>query len=824
MGVLNLDQAIKALCLLAAGYFLASTLYQWRRLRHIPGPFVASFSYLWLGISDWNGEQYEWHKVLGEKYGPLVRIGPNEVSTDDPETIRRIAGAKSTYPRSGWYDGTRVHADSDSIFTMVDPVLHDKRKAKTSQGYSGRETPGLETAIEEQIENFINLIRRKYVRKPGANSKLVPLELGRVYSLFTLDIISRIALGKEFGGVEADEDVVGFTHNIEAYMPIMNVLGDIPWARNIVFSKLGIRLLSPKPTDKAGIGLMMKMVNDEVRKRYTGDAKTFDMLGSFRRHGLSEIDCQTEALFMFIAGSETTASVMRLTLFYLIGTPAVYQRLKSEIKAAIESGRASSPITAAEARQLPYLQAVLYEGLRIRPTATATFGKKVPPEGDTIHGHFIPGGTTVAMNLASLMRSKAIFGEDADIFRPERFLEIDREAREEMQRQVELIFGYGRWMCAGKVIAWLELNKVLFEIMAPERKDKAIPSPEKPSQAAPSTPNIDGNGKPPLATTPSSSEPTLGAIALPFSPTRQAITSPYSNTPGTTLRSTGLALNPTRRAVTSSYSNTPGTTVRPGGLPLNPPFRATPFLFFNATQQATRPSYNTIFEVAPLSFKHTPRLAALPFGPTPQATPSLHPVHNSTARDAPTNYESPTLYMPENPYIPPASLFPCRNVNGPIARYVHPDGKKVLVYVHGDSELLLSSPEIRAAWAVRHGQDFAGHPDLIIARRLEHSMRDGTPIIHNRPAAEVRAAIAAVRLAHWVSEGFDTLVIATSSSWLLDGATVRSRIWISNGWRMKDPRDSQIKDLWQTLLASIRQWRYLGLSVKFLMVLPTWRS
>jgi cytochrome P450 len=88
----------------------------------------------------------------------------------------------------------------------------------------------------------------------------------------------------------------------------------------------------------------------------------------------------------------------------------------------------------------------------------------VPPEGDTIHGYFLPGGTTVAMNLSALMRSKKIFGEDADIFRPERFLEVDQETREEMQRTVELVFGYGRWMCAGKVIAWLELNKTLFEV------------------------------------------------------------------------------------------------------------------------------------------------------------------------------------------------------------------------------------------------------------------------------------------------------------------------------------------------------------------------
>lgn len=90
--------------------------------------------------------------------------------------------------------------------------------------------------------------------------------------------------------------------------------------------------------------------------------------------------------------------------------------------------------------------------------------KEVPPEGDTIHGKFIPGGTSIGMNPSGLLRSKELFGADADMFRPERFLEIDKEARTKMQRDVELTFGYGRWMCAGKPIAFLELNKVYFEV------------------------------------------------------------------------------------------------------------------------------------------------------------------------------------------------------------------------------------------------------------------------------------------------------------------------------------------------------------------------
>lgn len=66
-----------------------------------------------------------------------------------------------------------------------------------------------------------------------------------------------------------------------------------------------------------------------------------------------------------------------------------------EIDEGIADGRISSPITDAEAKQLPYLQAIIKEGLRILPPVSGLMDKEVPPEGDTIDGYFVPGGTKI---------------------------------------------------------------------------------------------------------------------------------------------------------------------------------------------------------------------------------------------------------------------------------------------------------------------------------------------------------------------------------------------------------------------------------------------
>lgn len=101
--------------------------------------------------------------------------------------------------------------------------------------------------------------------------------------------------------------------------------------------------------------------------------------------------------------------------------------------------------------------------------------KAVPPEGDTISGHFVPGGTRIAQNALSIQRRRDIFGADADVFRPERWLGISPEKKQLMVQTTELVFGNGRWGCLGKPVAFLELNKVYVEVCCPSSRLVSVP-------------------------------------------------------------------------------------------------------------------------------------------------------------------------------------------------------------------------------------------------------------------------------------------------------------------------------------------------------------
>lgn len=170
-----------------------------------------------------------------------------------------------------------------------------------------------------------------------------------------------------------------------------------------------------------------------------------------------------------VAGADSSAYAMTMILLNLVTNPRTHLALQSEIDGALASGAihdSSEPVTEAEAKSLPYLQAVLREGFRMFPPFVGLASKQVPPEGDVVNGYFVPGGTQVGHNTFGVGRLKSFWGEDADVFRPERWLEagFGTTRGKEMQAVLDLNFGWGKYQCLGKNVAMMELNKVFVEV------------------------------------------------------------------------------------------------------------------------------------------------------------------------------------------------------------------------------------------------------------------------------------------------------------------------------------------------------------------------
>lgn len=301
--------------------------------------------------------------------------------------------------------------------------------------------------------------------------------MARLSQYFTLDVLTRIAFGTPFGYLTRNEDVYRYIEETTGFLSILELASNFTFINLILSSRL-MRAFAPKPTDKTGMGAMLGVAKDVAAERYAPDAKTYpDMLGSFVKNGLSQQEAESESMLTILGGSDSTATAIRMTLLYILTTPSAYTRLIAELDANVNSS--SQPlIQFAVAKKLPYLQACIKEGLRMWPPFAGLQSKIAPPGGETVNGVFLPGGLEIGYNQHSTMRRKDVFGADANVFRPERWLEAVGEQLQEMERTLDMVFGSGRFSCLGKDVAMMELSKIFPALLG--EFEWSIVNPAKP--------------------------------------------------------------------------------------------------------------------------------------------------------------------------------------------------------------------------------------------------------------------------------------------------------------------------------------------------------
>ncbi|KAI1383031.1 cytochrome P450 [Hypoxylon trugodes] len=472
--------AVYAVTAAAILWYVISTLAAWYRLRKFPGPTLAKFSYLWAYFAMRTGRNQFIMAEQQEKYGKIMRLGPNELMIYDPETLWYINGARSTYRRGGWYDSAKFDPYGHNILSEPDTVTHDKRKAKVMSGYAGKGNVNIEQKVDSQLALLVDVLRKNHLQE-GDNI----VDFSKLIRFFQVDLVTLVGSSEPWGDLPTETDKFDFISLADGMVPFLDSFMMVPYLRNFFASSFFLTLAGPKATDKKGMGRFMGLIKGMVEKRFGEDStksieqgEQGDMLTEWIKHGLSRRECEIELAIQVPTGTETTTSGIRAIMLYLLTSPNAYRKLQEEITAGIRDGRISSPISQEQAKQLPYLQAVIYEGLRMVPPAVAGFPKKVPAGGDTICGEFVPAGTDIFVNVYTMLRNKEVFGKDADTFRPERFLVCDPAKKAELIKTVDLIFGHGRWLCPGKTLAWFELNKVFVELL--RNFDFQVVNPESP--------------------------------------------------------------------------------------------------------------------------------------------------------------------------------------------------------------------------------------------------------------------------------------------------------------------------------------------------------
>lgn len=180
---------------------------------------------------------------------------------------------------------------------------------------------------------------------------------------------------------------------------------------------------------------------------------------------LTSTEVKAEYLTFSSAALDGVAAFISPFIDVLITRPDIHQRILEELADAESRGLITSPVAQyAEIKsRLPYFNACVLESLRLKTTVETILPRHAPPTGILYNGLYIPPGTQMGASPYVVHRDTSVFGENANEFRPDRWL--GDPARIALMERYSMTFGYGTRDCAGQNYARLEIAKCSLELL-----------------------------------------------------------------------------------------------------------------------------------------------------------------------------------------------------------------------------------------------------------------------------------------------------------------------------------------------------------------------
>ncbi|KAM0331365.1 hypothetical protein ACHAQA_003037 [Verticillium albo-atrum] len=427
-------------------------------LARFPGPLLARATPLPNVLALLRGRIPFWIKAHHDTYGPVVRVSPNELSFDNEAAWKDIYGSRpghKNFHKDPIHVGSIQSLPGVSTITMAGDADHARQRRALSHAFSTRALMEQEGIVKVYVDQFSE--RMRAFAKGGCVVNLVDW-----FAYTTFDVIGDMALGEPFGCLNNEDfrfwvPLISSSIKAGAFEQATRRLGEVGG----VFQKLLLKFI-PDHIRTTRIQ-HLEYSKEKILKRMaqsSSDHKDFlyYLMKQSDSGSINQDEVIVNGALFIIAGTETTAGFLAGLFNQLLRNRHVLDKLTREIRSGFAK---DEDLNFEDLVKLPYLTAVIDEGLRIFPSAPIGFVRSVPAGGDTVDGVFIPGGTTVSVPMWGATHSARNFSEPYR-FRPERWLNKEN-SNDKFGASND--FSLGPRGCIGRNLAYMEMRLIIGKLL-----------------------------------------------------------------------------------------------------------------------------------------------------------------------------------------------------------------------------------------------------------------------------------------------------------------------------------------------------------------------
>ncbi|KAH8897331.1 cytochrome P450 [Thozetella sp. PMI_491] len=448
----------------AAGLYYASLVFYrlfFDPLARFPGPKLAAISRWYEAYYDMiqNGQYTAKIEQMHKKYGPIVRISPYELHIHDPAYFEKLYRHDGRWDKYAWSIDAFT-APGAAIWTPSHEV-HRARRQPLNPYFSKAKVAARQDVVNRNVDKLC-------ARMAAVAGKGDAIDLGAATSAFSRDIAIEYIIHKQHNSLDKEDFNVLMTTVFQDSGHMWRVTKHVRWFGPAIISMpIDWAIKNADEGTKAFLTYVkeMRQYTQEILNTIASSPVVDDKAERTVLHEITASDLpDSEKKFERVvddvatlggAGFETPATVLRLVFFHVFSSPEILRRLRDELSTALQD--VPKPVDVKVLEKLPYLTAVLMEGLRLSP-GQATRTQRIAPDRDLFYNDYrIPAGTPVGMTTLLLHTDPEVY-PDPLTFNPDRWMDPTERKKAE---KTWFPFLRGTRMCIGMHLAWAEMYLLL---------------------------------------------------------------------------------------------------------------------------------------------------------------------------------------------------------------------------------------------------------------------------------------------------------------------------------------------------------------------------